>query len=709
VLIVVVCLLVLVSVPLAGGRLRLIADVEVRHGWTILTAIAVQVVVISLAPTALAGVGPELHLATYGLAATFLWANRHIPGLWLIGAGGCANFAAIAANGGVMPASLSALHAAGLVADKGDSFANSAAISSPKLPFLGDIFAIPHALPLSNVFSLGDVCIVLGMAIAIHSLCRSRLVPAGRGDFLVLVRQPTFMRVWIAQLVSNLGDFAYSLAVAVTVIERGDGAATLATVLIVQSLPAIVTSLLGGQLADRLSRRRLMVTADLLRAAAVGSLLLVSNPSTAHILVVAGCLGTFGALFQPALQASLPNLVGRELLVAANALVSATFHVAVLIGPLLGGLLAAKAGIHTAFAFNAASFLVSAGFLVSVTIPQAGRLATGPGVAAIREGMRHAFGTPLIRAIFIVTSIAMFAAALKQPLEPFFVLHRLGGTISDVGIAIAAWGIGMVLGSAAAPGLARRWSCERMVAVGLVGMGIGLAIASQATAVATLVLVWVFAGTSNGFLNVAYETLLQERTPDHIRGRVMAASDAVLDVALVAGLLIAGTVSVTLGVRGSFALAGVLVVCSAAVAARLLRSEARPAPLAHSARFMPTLVEAVMVGDLVLLRVAGEWRSAARGALREITLAVGDVFESPLDDPTASGVAEVGARPSKWRGAFGLSRRQFDADGGQLALVADGVRFALPPATVHRPEPKRAAADPSRPPLRLPGFAASSG
>jgi MFS family permease len=240
-------------------------------------------------------------------------------------------------------------------------------------------------------------------------------------------------------------------------------------------------------------------------------------------------------------------------------------------------------------------------------------------------------------------------------------------------------------------------------------MGTGLVVASQATSVATLALVWVFAGTSNGFLNVAYETLLQERTPDHIRGRVMAASDAVLDVALVAGLLLAGTVSVTLGVRGSFALAGVLVVCSAAVAVRLLRPQRRAAPLAHSARFMPTLTEAATVGDLVLLRVAGEWRSAARGELREITLAVGDAVEWPLDDPTASDVADVGARPGQWRGAFGLSRQQFEAHGGQLVLVADGVRFALPPPTMHRPRPDHAAVEPSHPLLRVPGLAASSG
>jgi hypothetical protein len=300
VLIVFACLLAVLTVPLAGGRLLRLADLELRAAWTVGAAIAIQVLVISVFPAQAGSFGQPIHLATYGLAGWFLWANRHISGLWLVGGGALMNFAAIVANGGVMPASQSALDASGLAHDKGEAFANSAAVPDAKLAPLGDVFAVPEAWPLSNVFSLGDICIVLGLLVAMHAVCASRLVPTGNGQFLALARQRSFVRVWLAQAVSNFGDFAYSLAVAVTVVERGEGVGVLATVLIVQAVPAVLMGLLGGPLVDRFSRRRLMIGADVCRALAVGSLLLADTPSSAHILVVAASLGTFGALFQPA-------------------------------------------------------------------------------------------------------------------------------------------------------------------------------------------------------------------------------------------------------------------------------------------------------------------------------------------------------------------------------------------------------------------------
>jgi Family of unknown function (DUF5317) len=119
-------------------------------------------------------VGRVFHLVSYLPAAVFLLANRRLRYLWIVGFGGALNVLAIAANGGVMPASAGALGAAGLPPTT-ELFSNSTFIATPHLGFLGDVFAIPANWPLANVFSIGDVVIAAGFAAVVHAMAGSRL------------------------------------------------------------------------------------------------------------------------------------------------------------------------------------------------------------------------------------------------------------------------------------------------------------------------------------------------------------------------------------------------------------------------------------------------------------------------------------------------------------------------------------------------------
>ena len=166
--------LCLLSVPLAGGRLSALAELRVRARGILVAAIAAQVLIISVVPEGSAGLHEAVHVGTYVAVAAFVVANRRIPWLWLIALGGALNFVAIAANHGVMPADPNALAKAGLAADPG-AFTNSGAVAHPHLQFLGDVFWLPSSLPVSNVFSVGDVLIVLGALLALHCVCASRL------------------------------------------------------------------------------------------------------------------------------------------------------------------------------------------------------------------------------------------------------------------------------------------------------------------------------------------------------------------------------------------------------------------------------------------------------------------------------------------------------------------------------------------------------
>lgn len=175
-ILVVVLVVVLALVPLGGGSLRRLSAVHLRSPWLVWLAFG-ALVVLMVFP------GPEsdwrvaLNVAVYPLGLAWVWMNRRVPGMWVVGLGAICNLVAIVVNGGVMPASARALEITGISTDA-DLFANSAVLADPRLLFLGDVIPTPSWLPLANVVSVGDVLIVLGVAYAIHRLTGSRL--AGR-------------------------------------------------------------------------------------------------------------------------------------------------------------------------------------------------------------------------------------------------------------------------------------------------------------------------------------------------------------------------------------------------------------------------------------------------------------------------------------------------------------------------------------------------
>jgi len=173
----------LITVPLTGGRLSALGQIRLRWVPAIFGALFVQVL-LSVFPDGSPALHRALHFGSYALAAAFVYANRRIPGVLVVGLGGLCNLIAITANLGVMPASVHAQRIAGIAEAHG--FANSAVVSHPKLLFLGDVFAIPKSWPLHNVFSIGDVILVFGVAVLVHVACGSRLAPRARSRRLAL-------------------------------------------------------------------------------------------------------------------------------------------------------------------------------------------------------------------------------------------------------------------------------------------------------------------------------------------------------------------------------------------------------------------------------------------------------------------------------------------------------------------------------------------
>jgi fermentation-respiration switch protein FrsA (DUF1100 family) len=167
--------LCLLSVPLAGGRLRRVADLHLRALWLSPLALGLQLTVTTVAPGGNRTLHAAIHIGTYVMIGLFLWANRRLPGAAIIAIGAIMNGLTIVLNGGVMPAASSAQRIAGL--HLGGGFNNSAHRAHPLLLWLGDVIPVPGPLP--NVMSVGDLVIFAGMLVLLHRTC-GRKSAAGR-------------------------------------------------------------------------------------------------------------------------------------------------------------------------------------------------------------------------------------------------------------------------------------------------------------------------------------------------------------------------------------------------------------------------------------------------------------------------------------------------------------------------------------------------
>jgi Family of unknown function (DUF5317) len=171
-----ICAAALLALVVTGGRIRRLAEIRLQHTWLLYAALVTQIVIVSVIPGSRPALLSSAHVASYLAAGGFLLANRHLPGVWLVGAGGALNGVVITINGGTLPASATALHASGAGSSTGQ-FNNSGVLPNPHLPMLGDVFATPSWLPVHNVFSLGDIAIWLGVIWFLWRICRPEPTP----------------------------------------------------------------------------------------------------------------------------------------------------------------------------------------------------------------------------------------------------------------------------------------------------------------------------------------------------------------------------------------------------------------------------------------------------------------------------------------------------------------------------------------------------
>ena len=334
-----------------------------------------------------------------------------------------------------------------------------------------------------------------------------------------LLRNGRFLRLWIGQGISFVGDFVSTVALVILVVDISGSASAVGGLLVARLVPTLASPLVGV-LADRLDRRAILVASDLARAILILAAVFTRDLLVLYVLVF--LMGLARTFFNPTIRAAFPSVVGEGDLTRANALIGGTFSVSYAVGPAIGGLVVSATGVNAAFVLDAVTYVVSAAFLSRIPLP-APRTGNGAGFfEELRVGLSYLAGARVPLAIVVGAFLTIVTVNATVPAEVFLAKQTFGAGDAGYGLLVSVWGGGMVLGSALIGVLGDR---VRLLPVYFLGIFVG-ALALAGTGLAptfTFALAALaVAGASNGIDNVTTDTILQKRVPEAFLGRVFA-------------------------------------------------------------------------------------------------------------------------------------------------------------------------------------------
>lgn len=361
------------------------------------------------------------------------------------------------------------------------------------------------------------------------------------GFVALLRRNREIRRLWLAQVVSEFGDWMNLVALFRVLAQLAPGAAAPGWVMVIQMLPWVLVGPVAGSLADRFDRKTILIAADLVRAGVVLGFLTIDDPSEVWLLyLLAGLQFSVAAFFEPARSALVPSLAKGEELLAANALMGVTWSVMLAVGGAAGGLIAGIFSPQAAFWADSASFLLSAAILVGLrSRPVAGLPGreAGAGKAPFSAVLREVARRPrLASALAIKAGLAISGGGLwilsvvyGQKIFPL----GADGSIS-VGLFYAAHGAGAVAGALAAAPVFRRG--EGWVVTSVLGAfaarGLFWALLGGAGTLPVAILAVILVSACGSFLWVASVNLLQSLSSPDIQGRLFALDLAIVTLTL---------------------------------------------------------------------------------------------------------------------------------------------------------------------------------
>jgi dTMP kinase len=344
----------------------------------------------------------------------------------------------------------------------------------------------------------------------------------------------------IATLGSSVGTLLAAIALAIDIKDRTNSGLWVGAVLVVAYLPTVVVGLTLGPLLDRLRRRNLMIGADLLRAAVFCTLPFIDSPGA--IVALAAVAGLANGFFRPAVYAGVPNLVPDDELPAANALLQAMENVSWAIGPIIGGLLTAAAGPHTAYWINGVSFLVSSVLISRIPsrMLQSETALTRGHWRDLGDGFLAVVRSRPLLAVLAAWGVACFGIGAANTAEIFLAKNTFHAGDFGYGLIYGAIGGGLVLGSFAGSTLLERIGPARTYAGGLALMALGFGGAAASPDVWVAAACAAVGGAGDGAAIVCNAVLVQRGAADEVRGRALTLVMSATFLATAAANAVAG-------------------------------------------------------------------------------------------------------------------------------------------------------------------------
>ncbi len=372
--------------------------------------------------------------------------------------------------------------------------------------------------------------------------------------------------------ISALGDFLLWIPLTLHIHEQTGSGAAVAALMICLWGPIVLLAPAAGLLADRVETRWLLLWASLAQAV-VAAMLALSLSSTAATMALAALLGAGFAVAQPAEFALVP-VIGGDL----NGPVEAARYAGMAAGPVLGGALAAAGGTEAAVLVDAASFAfvaLAAALLRARRVPHP----EAQGERA-RDGIVLLFRDRTLAVVLatVLSSLLFMSASIAA--EVVFIKDDLGTSGVAYGAIFSSWMVGMVVGAVVVSRRVRAGALAgaALVAVAVQGAGLGLPTVWPVAGFAAAM--FFTGGVGHGVKNVLTRVLIQQRVPDRFHGRAFAAYNGMRNGAELVALAWGGLLVVTIGARGTLALAGAISVLAALgglVAFRLRRAVVAPA------------------------------------------------------------------------------------------------------------------------------------
>jgi MFS family permease len=389
-----------------------------------------------------------------------------------------------------------------------------------------------------------------------------------RAGMFTVLKNRDFLALFLSQLISKVGD-NFAVVASLVLINELAARSGLAVVVIATAMTVPqLFALASGVFVDRFSRKTVMVLTDLLRAGFVLLALLVNEAGDLYILyLTAFVINGLGAMFVPARNASIPNLVPEEHLLTANALIQATELVSLIAGASLATLVIGLTSTSTAFVVDSVTFVISALFLVMARIPRGSvsLAASAPGSEfrkfwqSFSEGVRYIGSNRHLLQLMAITTMATLGLSATVLMAAAFFKQLLGISAEYLGLLQATEGLGMAAGALLISAYATWARSRQIVSVTMIVLGGGILVFAMAPVYWLVLIGALVVGLCVVSARTTLAAMTQALVPDSQRGRVESAMVTVIGIGTMGALIMAGIVGDLVGPKSVFFLTGVVV------------------------------------------------------------------------------------------------------------------------------------------------------